>query len=423
MSRKICEPIHWSQEATVVKLATTDEWDQLILKWNELGYVRAEPGTKTDRIRFYAQGSGIYDIDPKRTDLFLCIDQGGLVGYYWFKFKNYTSQLEEDLEDEGLKGGDAWKEVNSKARVTEHYGAIYGSKNKSELDIVHNVCESLRPILYTSKYKKVIYENSFKADISSAYPSQSFDLPNAHFMRRAPGQVEPTAEFPFAFYSNGNVKIIERDGTVIDSSLFDCDYYNTNKKKVTKIETVLMARSDNPSLYNYFSQLYVKRDESEIYKGILNYSIGYMRSKAYNKSSYCGHISAVIYARHINRMLNHINDLVAHNDRILMVLTDSILFKGEYNPYDESKTLGKMVLECAGRCIIRKQGQYAFLDDNYGIIPETAHTQGYKKSEILDHLHSPFEFWNMGEIAKELKIRPYKVLNRFTLLWEDAIDA
>ena len=214
----------------------------------------------------------------------------------------------------------------------------------------------------------------YKADVSSAYPSELMkDLPTFHDCKTIKGRIEPTENYPFAFYINSrHLKIY--------NELYTQDFKNTkypyhsigrvwNPKDSVKPEddiTILCKKETEYSKYikQIALNLYNERKIHPEYKTWLNAFIGKLQS---NNNPFASCVSAVIIARCANNMINRCKQLESENNIPVLVNTDSISWISN-NPskvYTTEKNIGNFVLEYKNtNMIIKSVKAYQYMTEN-----------------------------------------------------------
>lgn len=249
-------------------------------------------------------------------------------------------------------------------------------------------------------FLNTVYDHVCKADVHSAYPYQlTKPLPDAHTVRLVEGFVEPTEEYPFAFYSDNQIAIYNELDThdwlnhrlntlnIDDKWIRKYGYDNRfHYKEPIKKET-LLCKASKYSLKSTMDELYeLKRtstgQQKEYYKQILVSFIGAMSSKNF-KISNCAprmHLCAVTYARHMIEMMKYYDRIVGNGGVFLSIATDSIIWIGKNNVAESSSELGAFNIENENaKCLIISQGVYALQQGN---MLTTVKHQGYDSNKI-----------------------------------------
>lgn len=207
-----------------------------------------------------------------------------------------------------------------------------------------------------------------KADICSAYGSEaSKTLPNCrlHLGKVVNGTVEPTEDFPFAFYLESGHMAVWGEGNTFE--LYKSKY-------ITHVHTNLVAPQDDKTLLlpsseyclrQVFEELYDGRKDNPNNKAVMNMTIGmFHRKKWYEEKDNLWPLAAVIKYRCNKRIVDTCEDLVSRGQRPILINTDSIMWEGnDATGFDTEKKLGNFVIEYR-RCIavIRSSKIYQIYD-------------------------------------------------------------
>lgn len=295
------------------------------------------------------------------------------------------------------------------------------------------------PINYALPNKKP-YNHCFKADVSSAYPYEgSKIMPDANKMKVEAGIVEPTKDYPFAFYpSIGHLAIYGELDTrtfpekyMNQESLVDKRCGNIKYKNDTiygaKIptKTILMPAlkpKAAETLRGFFKHYYDMKVEAKLNddvktkakcKYIMNIIIGYWQRNNYPLYA---HLSAVVIARCCNRMVRTAEKITNKGGLVILIATDSISWVGKplYDITDEKECLGSFNREF-NDCFMLIKGakSYQILAKNGKIKTVVS---GIKTSITKD-----YEF---GDIYEKVEDKPLIYVmenNRFILKTEGAI--
>lgn len=282
-------------------------------------------------------------------------------------------------------------------KLTGVIGYIHGGDHPEEMQIYKEM--QLRPMIWVDPeytYRRIIH--FYKADISSAYPSQADRLPDYRTRLELKGYYE-LSEFPdydFAFYKKSK-NIVERD--VFDTrEIIKSKWYNY-ETNITEIEpdeeiTILMKYAA-VNLSDIWAQFYKNRKFDDTSKATMLSAIGFLQSTKYNKNNFMGHASAVIYGRHISRMINILNRIEAEGNKPIMIATDSVAWiGGPSRTTTTEKALGAFVIECAnGMACIKASGVYAYSEN--GIIKAVRH-QGNGKILQTENMRSVMDILNVN---------------------------
>lgn len=276
---------------------------------------------------------------------------------------------------------------NAYLTVDNMFKAYYGKSLKSGFGVLEcgsdlfnkfKFLQMPRPYYLNTSFIKRTLKSVYKGDVSAAFPFElCFSLPDAHIRtsKLLDGRVEPTPEYPFAFYLNSHhIKIYnELDTRDIERSkiyLDFCEYHrldgsalSTEFKNIpdSKEQTLLMKASTY-SLKEIMEELYNKRKEDEDAKTVMNAFIGFLQSTKTNWFQNAAHISAVVYARHWAYMSKLYNSIRNNGGTPLQIQVDSIIWVGK--PIKEAaqqKTFGCFHSEYENVLFRQKSiGVYAF---------------------------------------------------------------
>lgn len=355
------------------------EWNSIVDSLLEEGYRESESELKTVK-REFPFGSFRFADDRRDKELYVVDWEGNLIVFY-----TMNDNDKNDLDHVG--GNESFKYINEKFKAETGSTLIsaFGTWPRKEKNIKESTknetiyhyelenCVSALPALIECDefFKYHILENVYKADISSAYPYQlTLPLPT---LKGAVGPLQGAIE-PFDGYVSYWVKsghIIEgRAGGVDTRKFLDHPLYGS-RHKYSEVDdcrevTYLLPYSKH-SLSNIIYDLYDQRKNNPKAKGIMNSFVGKLCSRKEFQKNYMGHISAIVYARHINYMCSLYNNLIKANCYPIMYATDSILWLGGPCPIaTKDKYLGSFTLEYSNcRAVYLSCGNYAIE------IPET----------------------------------------------------
>lgn len=261
-------------------------------------------------------------------------------------------------------------------------------------------------------YKNRIIDGISSLDFSSHYPSCGCGiLPDSHTAKSFDNYVEPTEEYPFAFYDSGHIAIYKELDT--HKWLLDIDLapYMLQKEVLyaASKKTILMKASKYKmnDIWEYF---YSKRKEDELFKLVLNASIGFFHTKRYTMRKYA-HIAAVIIARANNKMFNLIK-LVGYRN-IIHVCVDGLIYKGKCS-YGYGEGLGSLKQEFLNKSIyIKGCNQYVISELNdYNNCLEIKHggfdaREDNKPIDYAEEIHDIDKYYKLD---KSILQDPSKIL-------------
>lgn len=201
-------------------------------------------------------------------------------------------------------------------------------------------------------------DNFFKNDISSAYPAMaSMKLPKLKEFKKVAGRVEPTKEYPFAFYLNSRTMAVldEFDSRTWENNPFymvssnplqpTVNYiYQPNYNVRPQDETTLLLKQSSYSLADTMKYFYNLRKEKPEYKFFMNAFLGFLHREANPEFP---HIAAVVLGRCVNFILEKADYLRNNNQFVCLIATDSIGWSGTAVPEitDTKKQLGAFISE------------------------------------------------------------------------------
>lgn len=210
-------------------------------------------------------------------------------------------------------------------------------------------------------------------DVSSQYPSGCYGkMPNYHTARTVEGEVEPTEEYPFAFYVESGTLAIYKE---LDTREWMSSRYFTWLYRIGKGEdypfvpspknprTVLMKASqytmDSTWDYFYRKKMSLEKDTEEYdeAKLVMNGTIGcwHRKDRAQKRimdyddggSFQLAHLVAVAIARGNQKILNKMKEI--GENRIIHVVVDGIIYGGKTNYSDvgdeDRHSIGKFHLD------------------------------------------------------------------------------
>lgn len=228
--------------------------------------------------------------------------------------------------------------------------------------------------------------NISKADYSSHYPDcMQGKLPDWKKHKELKGRIEPTEEYPFAFYINGHMcaeygrfDMHNWKYHILSHDLFREDDLKLNIPDDEEI--TILCKASKYELTSTEQKLYEYKLRGEMIEGItakevLNSAIGY-KHLSNLKSNKCklDHVAAITIARANQQMIDLIDELGYRN--VLQVVVDGIIYKGKNEIGVREKYLGALVQENTN-CdfIMRGINQYMF----------------FKDGEYVDSCHGAFD--------------------------------
>ena len=288
--------------------------------------------------------------DEEGTDSYACTVE--FHRYIWLK--NKVIPVDDSVIDDENTGMNAYQRIEDKFNEFNHTKTLAlesifsGRKYRSYYNLI-KLCVPTQIQFMNIGFKGQIVEGVYKADVSSAFPTQIMkDLPTLHGSIVVPGRAEPSEKFPFAFYCNSHhIKCL--DG--YDSHDLNCWYYREYYKCDDKIKdeddvTVLcpkMGEKYHEALAKTFEDFYDHRRDDSFNKFILNATIGYFQR---NNNPALSFISAIVILRCNIDMLRRCYQLEDEGNTILFIATDSIAWKGKSSSVAiDEKYLGSFTYE------------------------------------------------------------------------------
>ena len=273
--------------------------------------------------------------------------------YVWMK--NKVIAVDDSVVDDEKSGMEAYREIEDKFNYyngtkTLALESIFSGRKYRPYYSLIKKCVPVQIQFMNVGYKGKITEGVYKADVSSAFPTQIIkDLPTLHGSIIVPGRAEPSEKYPFAFYANSH-HIKTLDG--YDSHEMNCWYYREYYKCDDNIKdedelTILcpkMSEKYHTALAKAFEDCYIHRRDDSFNKFIMNASIGYFQR---NNNPALSFISAIVLLRCNLDMIRRCYQLEKEGNIILFIATDSIAWKGKLSPavaVDE-KYLGSFTYE------------------------------------------------------------------------------
>ena len=273
--------------------------------------------------------------------------------YIWLKDK--VIPVEESTVENEKSGMQAYRaiedkfnEFNNHTKTLALESIFSGRKYKLEYTLIKN-CVPVQIQFMNPGYRGKIVEGVYKADVSSAFPTQIVrDLPTLHGRIVVPGRAEPSEKYPFAFYTKSN-HIRTLDG--YDSHDLNCWYYREYYKCDDNVKdedevTILcpkMSEKYHDALAKAFEDCYNHRNEDPFYKFLMNACIGYFQR---NNNPALSFISAVVILRSNIDMIRRCYQLEDEGNTILFIATDSIAWKGKPSSIAiDEKFLGSFTYE------------------------------------------------------------------------------
>lgn len=381
--------IYWHKEAEKIQVSW-DTWNELVEDLQQKGKeVPDVVGSRSVRSLWGKDKS--YKFDDNRKDPTLYVSE---VVDGKQKLSVYFTYLDADKASRPKGAGSAGFNL-MKSYFLEENGITmeqaFGEVAVKNGHTVFDKCVSrVKYAIYLRRsIKGMIVNNLYKADISSAWPSEICDdLPDRNKTKTVKGRVLPDEEYPIAYYvKSGHIAEYGKYDTHdwLDNIWYkEIESQSKDNFKPHKghsqwetfetidddeEETVLFGKSKY-TLRGPIEKLYTEKESAnDIFtkmwaKAMLNAFIGYMRSNEYNPYHWMGHLSALAYARATNRMLTMADTLTKEGSLPIYMAIDSIIWTGNKSSLTSNKKLGAFVSEAeAARGVIINHGQYCLEKD------------------------------------------------------------
>lgn len=272
--------------------------------------------------------------------------------YIWLEDKVIPN--DDDIIDDEETGIAAYRMIQGKFNEFNNtktcaLESIFSGKKYREQYIYTKACVPVQIQFMNPGYIGKIVEGVYKADVSSAFPTQIMrDLPTLHDCKTVSGKVEPSEEYPFAFYTKSHhIKTLDGYDSHELKSWFYKEYYECDDKVKDADETTILCKkmSDkyHTALAKAFKDCYDHRKDDDFNKFVMNASIGYFQR---NNNPALSFISAIVILRCNIDMIRRCEQLEKEGNIILFIATDSIAWKGKLSPVAvDEKYLGSFTYE------------------------------------------------------------------------------
>lgn len=237
-------------------------------------------------------------------------------------------------------------------------------------------------------------KNVCKDDVSSHYGAALCGvLPTWNDRKECDGMVEPSEEYPFAFYpESGHICIYGELDTrkYINSDFGHCLFKREmieSAYSYGEAEKTILCKASEYRYDDIVCKIYEDKNKGEFYetkfynryikirpKDVLNKYIGSCHLRdMYDEDTgevkkdvrnRLDHVAAVCIARANEKMIRYI-DQIGGIERIYQVVTDSVIYHAGNSLGGRDKKLGAFITEVEGmNFIMLKQSQYVFFDDD-----------------------------------------------------------
>ena len=255
------------------------------------------------------------------------------------------------------------------------YEKMFGTVDPSYIDYISRQFYYIHEVVRNARLIDDVYFNRHASyvDFCSHYPSNAMGiLPDASRMKVVEDYVEPTPDYPFAFYpdSKNCAEWFRFDthkwiGTKWEEYLFTEKVRPFIRNKDTV--TILMPAAEY-TLDKGWEYCYEHRKEDPRFKLLMNSIIGkfHMNGSAYDRHP-LAHLAAIIIARANNKMFNLLNAMEASGYTVLHAVVDGVIYTGDWEFGLDEKALGNLhqeVVDSAFR--IKGMNQYIYHDSKTG---------------------------------------------------------
>lgn len=315
------------------------------------------------------------------------------------RYKYMNSQLTTDEQNDGITGSYCYEVVDEMFKKQFGYSVFraFSGQKYREIYTAIKKCVPKQPH-YAIETR--LLDNGYKSDVSSAFPTQLIkSLPTLHNYKQFNGRVEPTEDYPFAFYLNSHhLKIYgELDSRDFENKFY-YKYYNiyTNDFVPEDKEVTILCKKSEYSFEDIMRNLYNNRKINTENKKIMNAFIGVLH---YNKNPQCSHLAAVVIARCVKDMCDRAKQIEAEGNKVYLISTDAILWRGKQSSVSsKEKYLGSFTIEEENiRFCIRSCNCYQF-EHNGQVI-----TKFSGKNEVTRTNMQFEEIFNYSQEEVELK--------------------
>lgn len=272
--------------------------------------------------------------------------------YVWMK--NKVIPVDDSAVDDEKSGMQAYRAIEEKFNYYNGTKSLAlesifsGRKYKLEYTLIKG-CVPVQIQYMNPGYKGKIVDQVYKADVSSAFPTQIVrDLPTLHRSKRVRGRAEPSEQYPFAFYTKSHhIKTLDGYDSHEMNSWYYREYYKCDDNvKDEDEETILcpkMSEKYHTALAKAFEDCYNHRKDDAFNKFIMNATIGYFQR---NNNPALSFISAIVILRCNIDMIRRCSQLEEEGNTVLFIATDSIAWKGKLSPIAiDDKFLGSFTYE------------------------------------------------------------------------------
>ena len=357
--------IEWHYMATLVKLKS----DEFEAKFKEISSKGTVAATKTKVVDWYLKDEVKYSLEKtkKYYRLYVCDENNDLYIYTtnWF-----------DTTKDGSSGTDAIQSfMREFAKQTEGkdnrkcFAKYFGTTEEEFKNCVPKQLYYISSSYTDKEYNERVIDHVSSIDDSSHYPSCGCGiLPDSHTAVRYEGTVEPTEEYPFAFYIKSGHSA---EYGVYDTHDWVRSFYYPWLMKIDDKRKIIYPRADigkedditvlmkpaKVTLDNVWKHFYELRHEDEVAKLVMNATIGNFHRNNYKAYKYA-HIASVIIARANDKQLRMM-DYIGHKN-VLHACVDGIIYKGNFEIGIKDKIMGEYHQEFTD-CKFKMRGMNSYI--------------------------------------------------------------
>ena len=326
------------------------------------------------RISYFYNRFMVIEPSPSCSEIRVVMDRGQGVEAIRYKYIA-TLQSEEDL-NESLTGGEAY-EILDRMFAREHHRSIFKAYTAQKYKDLFPKLKKCVPSQPHYAKRCEIMDHGYKADVSSCFPAElSKSLPTLNGSIIVDGRVDPSEEYPFAFYLESHHLAIldEFDTKELRTKWYDNYYAKIYDDLVPeKYEKTLLCPACKYTFKNVMRELYDHRKQHAENKDIMNKTIGVFH---YTGNPRLAHVAAVVIARCIYSMNERADALTRAGCTVYHIATDAIIWRDpKDSPLDivcvdpAQKDLGKFMLEEANmKFCIRSTSCYQYIDHDGDVI-------------------------------------------------------
>lgn len=380
--------IYWRKEAEIILV----NQEEFVNKFKELKETRQIIPYSTVRKKYRGNTFSFVKKDDY-FQLFLKEDK---------KYVTYsTNSVQDSKNGHEYEGSEAITALSGafKARNDVSLYKAYGTVNESFKDYIP------KQLSYKDEkfYGKAIKASS--VDYSSSYAScMCGPLPDAHTAVLTEGIVDPTKEYPFAFYTDGGCAEYKRFDTRYwkQSPFFKVlfNYATVKKLKDVQVNTILMKASPY-TMDDIWQEFYNNRKTDDEAKLVMSRAIGMMHTKKYTSYKYA-HLAAICIARNNQRILDVAEKI--GKKHVIQICVDGIIYNTNQVFGTDEKKLGNLYQEYVG-CDFKISGYNKYIVLLDGECVKAKHgncNSNIQEDKDIKSLDDQYE-WKLVQPLKEIE--------------------